>query len=330
MKRLTKYLLIILCFSIVACGSYKTILKNQNSVERKEDADIIKSANRILAYDNITIVEKQVIPPSGDKRDYITMSPYRWPNPKTENGLPYIFRDGEINPECRQYSDLRKLNQMIEYVEILSKAYGSTGDDNYAKRAAEFVRVFFIDKKTGMKPNLYYAQFIPGINDFQPSGITEMNHLPQFLNAVGKLSPSRGWPKSVSAGLKKWMGEFYIWMMTSEQGIAERNNPANIGTTYDYECLSILKYLGDKKEIKRFINDYTIPRLEKSVRADGGQPSELRRTLSFTYSCTNISTWILVADIADEYGVDISFALCNWKKAMGMETNKLRQGYSHK
>src|SRR5207302_1026954 len=83
----------------------------------KHDADQEMSAGPF------TIVNKQQTPPSGDKHDYMSQAPYFWPDPGKPNGLPYIRRDGERNPEIRKMSDHATVSHMIDAVQMLSFAY---------------------------------------------------------------------------------------------------------------------------------------------------------------------------------------------------------------
>lgn len=43
------------------------------------------------------------------------------PNPDTENGLPYVQRDGDVNPTSRR-DDARALGRLIRTVETLAVA----------------------------------------------------------------------------------------------------------------------------------------------------------------------------------------------------------------
>lgn len=60
-------------------------------------------------------------PPSGDAHDYTSLPPYWSPNPDTENGLPYVQRDGDVNPTSRR-DDARALGRLIRTVETLAVA----------------------------------------------------------------------------------------------------------------------------------------------------------------------------------------------------------------
>src|SRR5690606_31340921 len=133
---------------------------------------ILKDAEKALRTPVVTIVDKPMVPPSGDKRDYMSLSPYWWPNPDTADGLPYVRRDGEFNPERDQY-DLPKLEAVTDAVRDLGPAYYFTGDEKYAEHAAKLLRAFLLDPETGMNPNLKYAQFRPGRSMEVASGIIE-------------------------------------------------------------------------------------------------------------------------------------------------------------
>src|SRR5687768_18515072 len=64
-------------------------------------------ARKALLVGPFSVTSKQVTPPSGDKRDYMSQAPYFWPDPKSPNGLPYIRRDGERNPEINKITKHR-------------------------------------------------------------------------------------------------------------------------------------------------------------------------------------------------------------------------------
>src|SRR6185436_8084388 len=76
---------------------------------RKIDND----AKKALAERVDPITTKQATPPSKDKHDYMSQAPYFWRNPNTPTGFPYIRRDGERNPEIKQYPDHDLLDKMV-------------------------------------------------------------------------------------------------------------------------------------------------------------------------------------------------------------------------
>ena len=92
-------------------------------------AKVERDAQKALHEDVLSIVTKTATPPSGDKHDYMTQAPYFWRNPDTKDGLPYIQRDGERNPEIKQYPDHDLLDKMDSAVERLATAYFFTGKE---------------------------------------------------------------------------------------------------------------------------------------------------------------------------------------------------------
>jgi hypothetical protein len=71
--------------------------------------NLVKQADVAVKAGPWTVVDKERVPPSGDKHDYLSLAPYWWPSrPKTpENplGCPYVQRDGVLNPETTAVPD---------------------------------------------------------------------------------------------------------------------------------------------------------------------------------------------------------------------------------
>ena len=70
-----------------------------------------------------------VTPPSGDKRDYMSMGPYWWPDPNKKDGLPYIRKDGRINPESKQMEAGTYLKKTCSALQALGYASYYSGDE---------------------------------------------------------------------------------------------------------------------------------------------------------------------------------------------------------
>jgi hypothetical protein len=66
---------------------------------------LLDQADRAFDVGPFSVMLKSKVPPSGDKHDYMSVAPYAWPNPDTDDGLPYVTRDGCTNPEWWQDGD---------------------------------------------------------------------------------------------------------------------------------------------------------------------------------------------------------------------------------
>ena len=80
----------------------RKVLENDPSltealVKIRRDADVA------LRQKLVAVTDKTFAAPSGNKHDYLSLSIYFWPNPATADGLPYVLRDGKMNPENRDY-----------------------------------------------------------------------------------------------------------------------------------------------------------------------------------------------------------------------------------
>ena len=68
---------------------------------------------------------------AGGVHDYYSNGDYWWPNPDTPDGLPYVHRDGQTNPD--NFNGHRIImRQMRTNVVFLASAYELTGEECYA------------------------------------------------------------------------------------------------------------------------------------------------------------------------------------------------------
>lgn len=86
-------------------------------------AKLTREADRALISAPRSVVRKEIAPPSGDRHDYMSLAPYWWPNPNTQDGLPYVRRDGKINPERNSIADRQNLENTVALVKTLALAY---------------------------------------------------------------------------------------------------------------------------------------------------------------------------------------------------------------
>ena len=262
-------------------------------------------ADQALALPRFSVVDKTATPPSGDKHDYLTQAPYWWPDPTKPNGLPYIRRDGERNPELSKLPDHTSMDRMAGAVNTLALATYLGGDRRYGAKAAELLRTWFIDPATRMNPSLTYAQFIPGINTGRGIGLIETRGLTRVVDSIGLLESADALTAEDSRALRDWFTTFVTWMRESANGRDESDARNNHGTYYDLQVAVYSLFVGQPDVAKRVLEEARTKRLAAQIQPDGKQPLELARTRSFSYSVMNIDGLTQLATVGDRTGIDL-------------------------
>jgi hypothetical protein len=180
----------------VALRSAKQRTQQSSGSLKPALAKLTRVADRALISAPLSVMHKEFAPPSGDRHDYMSLAPYWWPNQNTQNGLPYVRRDGEINPERNSIADRQNLENTVTLVKTLALAYYFTANEDYAKQATTMLHVWFLDPSMRMNPHLKYAQGIPGRNAGRAAGIIESHNFPDLIDAVGLLAGSPAWTQA--------------------------------------------------------------------------------------------------------------------------------------
>lgn len=268
---------------------------------------LLAEADEALNKTPPSVMDKTRIPPSGDQHDYMSLAPYFWPNPKSTNGLPYIRRDGEVNPDSRdkKLNDSPRISLMGGSIETLALAYYFSGDEKYAAHAAKFARVWFLDPATRMHPNLKFAQAVSGVNDGRGTGILEGRHIAVAADALGLLAGSKSWTAADQKQLNEWLNNYLDWLLTSKPGQDEANAKNNHGSWFDVQAARIALCLGRTDDARRIVEAAKQRRIAVQIEPDGSQPLELARTKSLGYSCFNLVALSELGTLGKHAGVDL-------------------------
>jgi hypothetical protein len=283
---------------------------------------LIERANTAIEEGSFSVMSKTQVPPSGDKHDYLSLAPYFWSDSSKANGLPWIRKDGQINPETRGVNvDYDEKNHFFRNVRILAWAHFFSGEIKYARKAEELLEVWFLNPDTKMNPNLNYAQGIPGINQGRCFGIIEFGGISGVISAIELLEMKKALKTKTSIELRNWLSEYLDWLQTSEFGLLEKTRSNNHGTYYDGQVVNLLLFLDRDKEAKEVLESVKTSRIATQIEPDGSQPLELARTNGLSYSTMNLRGLTELANFGRKNGVD----LWNYKAKNGASIQK---GYS--
>jgi hypothetical protein len=266
---------------------------------------LIVDADEQLAARVVAVTDKSsLLPPTGNKHDYFSLSPYWWPDPSKPDGLPYIRRDGVTNPESKRDLDQPRVAQMGYNVQTLALAWYFTGDERYAARATKQLRAWFLDSATRMTPHLRFSQLVRGNPQERGSGIIDTRWFIEAVQAAGLLESSGSWTPADKAALQQWFAAYLNWLLTSPNGAHERAARNNHGSWYAAQTAAYARYAGDTARVRQIVEGVR-ERIGWQIKPDGSQPIELERTRSMHYSSFNIEALSRVAEIARTIDVDL-------------------------
>lgn len=251
-----------------------------------------------------SVMDKPLTPPSGDKHDYYSVGPYWWPDPSKADGLPYIRRDGEVNPERANYDNVG-MGRMTSAVRDLALGWYFTGDERYASHAAGLLRTWFLDPATRMNPNLEFGQAIPGRVAGRGIGIIDTVGLIDLADAIGLLQTSSAWTAADHRELQGWFRAYLHWLRTSDHGQDEANTSNNHAVWYDAQVVCFALFAGEESTAREVLQRAGPDRIATQIEPDGRMPLELARTKSFHYTLYNLRAFVALALLADHTGIDL-------------------------
>ena len=192
--------------------------KESGKVPAAAIENLRSQVDEILTKPTFKVTEIDIPRPSGDMHDYMSVSPYRWPNPDTPDGLPWVRRDGHHNPNTARnprgaapYGRVHRL--------ALAALYFPEKAKEYAEYANRQMYDWFLNPDSYMKPNAKYAQSIPGVCDGCSPGIIDFANTHLLVDGMGILEELGLLDMEIKEGVKQWFVEFTNWLMTDGNGI---------------------------------------------------------------------------------------------------------------
>jgi Alginate lyase len=280
-------------------------------------ARILRAAEAALKQPPVSVTKYPAKLSEGGPHDFYSNGDYWWPDPTKTNGLPYIQRDGESNPgNFNRHRELVK--QLHLAAAALGAAYKITGDDRYSAKAAELLKVFFLDPGTRMNPNLQYAQAIPGVSPGRGTGIIDTLHMIEIPRAIEAMAKSPAMPPEVLAGLKQWFRDYANWMVTSKNGHDEANAKNNHAVAFYLQLAVFAEFTDDAEKLAQCRRQFKDVLVSKQMAADGSFPAEMARTKPYGYSIFQLDNMVTLCQVLSTPGDDL------WKFE-GLEGRSIRK-----
>ena len=269
-----------------------------------------READKLLNLPTYKVVDIKLPRPSGNPHDFVSMGPYWWPNPDTPDGLPWVNRDGYVNPDTVTgiapggvYSRVRTLALACLYI----------GDNGYSEYASRQLYDWFINPETYMNPHGLYAQGIPGVCEGRGTGLISFGQAYVLFDGIGILECLGLIDDNLVARVKEWFVKFADWILTHEYGLRIDMGGDNHASWHDANLLATAIFT-DRVSLKKNIclTAYE-KRVKQLIKPDGSQPSELRRTKAMMYSSFNLDDRL---GYKDYWGIDKDRGECILKSAV--------------
>jgi Alginate lyase len=245
---------------------------------------ILQAAAEFVSQSPLTITAFPATRSAGGPHDFYSQADYFWPNPKDPNG-PYINRDGQSNPN--NFDDHRRVMVRLSIqMPALTAAWLLTRKREYANRAGDHLRAWFVTAETLMNPNLQFAQAVQGVSTGRSYGIIDSLHLVEVARAASFLTEIMLSPRDAGA-IRDWFRSYLDWLNTSDPGKTERDAKNNHAMCWALQAAEYARLAGDEAARKEVYRRYRETLLPDQLAADGSFPRELTRTKPYSYSIFN-------------------------------------------
>ena len=279
---------------------------------------LVRDADKALIQSPYSVTHKERAGPSGDKRDYVSLSRYFWPNPKKSDGLPYIRKDGLTNPEFNGDNfDRRRSQNMTDDVRALALAAYFTGNQDYADKAKSLVETWFLDDETGMNPNLKFAQNVPGKTEGREFGILDGRIYWDVIDSLLLLQSVDMVDRAHVRDMRVWFGQYVKWLLTSEFGTKAKAKKNNHGVYYDAQVAHVLMFAG-RCDLAKKVVESGYNRTKDQIHKSGLMPHEKERTQSLFYHAFNLRAFLRLTHYGRQLDLDI------YEKTKGKKSGSIK------
>ncbi len=301
MKSLTKLLssvIVVATMALVALVMLpvKVAAEAMVDVAVHDKERILKLADAAMSQVPLTITSDVAKYTTGGPNDFYSNGDYWWPDPSKPDGVPYMQRDGQTNPN-NFVAHRMAMRNTKDAVAALAAAYKVTGDDKYVVKASELLKVFFIDAKTRMNPHLAFTQAIPGRTTGSKTGVIDGLHLVEIPVAIKALEKSKAFDAELAKALHAWFAELNHWMLTHKNGIDEGESLNNHAVAYFLQVAVFADFNGEKETLAKCRTRFKDVFVNVQMAPDGSFPRETARTKPYAYSIFQLDNMVALCKV---------------------------------
>ncbi|TVY10922.1 alginate lyase family protein [Paenibacillus cremeus] len=283
--------------------SVKLKVAKADGVWRIIRRDLQEKADEALQRGPWSVTSFGAVAPSGDPHDYVSEAPYWWPDPENPDG-PYIRKDG-ITRHDRFMGHRSSIDELSGTVLTLCTAGYYLDEKRYTTRAAELLRIWFVDPETRMNPHVEYGEAIRGICNGRAAGIIMLRQVDRIVHALGFMEELSSEWDDVLTGMREWLSQMLEWLTTSKIGLDESRSSGNHAVWWTTHVAAYAAYTGNKEKLQLAFDHFKHVIVPEQIQPDGSLPKELERTRSFHYTLFQLDGAALLCEIAHLQGEDL-------------------------
>ncbi len=232
--------------------------------------------------------------------DYYSLARYYHPNPETADGLPYVSRDGILNPSSIT-GPKRAMQQLA--ADVLCLAVASVLIDGaYAPVIMARLEKWFLNPQTAMRPHLNHAQAKRGINTGTAAGVIDAHiwiNIVLGLEILETCQPN----DQFFGGMRDWFGRLADWLYTSDHGISARAIGNNITAWWAAMVMVFARYGGNRHHMVDDVTHMYRDLLDTKMDRWGCFYGELGRTRSMHYNLFFLNALEVLATCGNLWGI---------------------------
>ncbi|KAF9648312.1 chondroitin AC/alginate lyase [Thelephora ganbajun] len=282
---------------------------------------IVRWANEYATLGPWSVMNKSVVPPTGDKHTYMSWLPYWWPDcsnvgnttalsrEQVYKQCKYVQRDGEFNPDVRLVNDTGSFQTMSDAVLYNTLAWVINGSNIHMNNAVHYIDTWFINPNTFMYPNLDCAQGKRGVggNNGSHAGVLDLKGMTKISSSIMILrkAAASAWTKDLDGKMNQWLSQYINWLEHNPLALEEKAAANNHGSFYFNQVAALKILAGDNSGALNILGEYFDGIYKDQINADGEQPLEAERTRPYHYRTYNLAAMITNARLAKYAGWDV-------------------------
>ena len=267
-----------------------------------------------------TALDKGVVPPNGDKREFMTLVPYAWEcSKRPEDCVDYgrvahsaeklkcltqewIICDGRFNREVMDTMDYAHLAKVIQMVEKAALSYHMSGNTQAVGLVERQLRAWFLDPTTSIHPRLLYSQIIPfSSNPDRAKGsldcVIDWYDITRLLDGVSILQDVLNPADLIQ--LQGWFADFLAFITKPDIKTQHYRHLSNHGPWYDVVTMSIARWIGASNYIRAQCETAKY-RVKRHISPNGDMHHETARFQSVYYYAYTMDAFVLVAHLSTD------------------------------